>query len=123
MMERGILHESGGGGAKSRAALDEAVRANGYVAAYLLGTKRLPKSLPPFVSPGDDDEAVDYAARCIAGWRNTPGAIEWLRERLGTRTPAPRAQGRGEGGLGAAEQLRTTLCDILAVWVRRPRKQ
>src|ERR1051326_648751 len=70
----------GGDGAKSRMALDRAVRANGYVAAYLLGTKRLPKSLPPFVSPGEEDEAVDYAARCAAGWRNTPGAVDRSEE-------------------------------------------
>ena len=85
----------GGDGANSRAALDRAVRANGYVAAYLLGTKRLPRSLPPFVSPGEEDEAVDYAARCTAGWRNTPGAVEWLRGRLGTKTPVKR--GRRDG--------------------------
>jgi tetratricopeptide (TPR) repeat protein len=75
----------GGDRAKSRAALDRAVRANGHVAAYLLGTKRLPKRLPPFIRVGSEDEAVDYAARCTAGWRNTLGAVEWLRERVGTR--------------------------------------
>ena len=68
------------------------MRANGYVAAYLLGTRRLPRSLPPFVSPGDEDEAVDYAARCTAGWRNTPGALEWLRAQLGTQKPEPRGR-------------------------------
>jgi tetratricopeptide (TPR) repeat protein len=89
----------GGDGAKSRAALDRAVRANGYVAAYLLGTKRLPKSLPPFVSPGDEDEAVDYAARCTAGWHNTPGALAWLRERTGQpRKPKPRGRREGRSG-------------------------
>jgi tetratricopeptide (TPR) repeat protein len=87
----------GGDSAKSRAALDRAARANGHVAAYLLGTKRLPKSLPPFVSPGDEDEAVDYAARCTAGWRNTPGAIEWLRGRLAPAMKMP-ARGRKGGG-------------------------
>ena len=85
----------GGNGAKSRAALDRAVRANGYVAAYLLGVKRLPRLRPPFISIGSEDEAVDYAARCTAGWPNTPGALEWLRERVGTKKPAPR--GRKEG--------------------------
>jgi len=85
----------GGDGAKSRTALDRAARANGYVAAYLLGTKRLPKSLPPFVSPGDEDEAVDYAARGAAGWRNTPGAIDWLRARLGPKKPAARGHKGG----------------------------
>jgi tetratricopeptide (TPR) repeat protein len=79
----------GGDGAKSRAALDRAVQANGYVAAYLMGTKRLPKSLPPYVSPGEENEAVDYAARCTAGWRNTPGALAWLRAHLPAATQAP----------------------------------
>jgi hypothetical protein len=94
----------GGDGAKSRAALDRAVAANGYVAAYLMGTKRLPKSLPPFVSPGDEDEAVDYATHCTAGWRNTPGAIDWLRARLAPaakkraarKAAAPRPRKGGE---------------------------
>lgn len=85
----------GGDGAKSRAALDRAVRTNGYVAAYLLGTKRLPRLRPPFISIGSEDEAVDYAARGTAGWRNTPGALAWLRERVGTKASAPRQPKRG----------------------------
>jgi hypothetical protein len=80
----------GGDSAKSRAALDRAVKANIYVAAYLLGTKRLPRLRPPYISPGGEDEAVDYAARCTAGWRNTPSAIDWLRARLApAKKPAP----------------------------------
>jgi len=85
----------GGDGAKSRAALDRAVQANGYVAAYLLETKRLPRSLPPYFSLGSKDEAVDYAARCIPGWRDRPGAIEWLRERVDPQKQATRRRRRG----------------------------
>jgi len=55
------------------------------------------------VSPGDEDEAVDYAALRTAGWRNTPGAIAWLRERMGAapkkaaaRKPAPPRSRGGE---------------------------
>jgi alkanesulfonate monooxygenase SsuD/methylene tetrahydromethanopterin reductase-like flavin-dependent oxidoreductase (luciferase family) len=64
------------------------------VPAYLLGAKRLPKSPPPYYSPGSEDEAILYAADHAAGWRRTPGALDWLR----ARAAAVKAGGRKPKG-------------------------
>jgi tetratricopeptide (TPR) repeat protein len=63
----------------SRAQLAKALADNAHVPAYLLGERSLPKRLPPYISPGDEDEAIHYALDFRAGWVNTPGAIDWLR--------------------------------------------
>jgi len=80
---------SSGDSAKTRALLDRALLDNRHVPAYLLGAKRLPTSKPPYYSPGSEDEAILYAADHAAGWRRTPGALDWLR----ARAPA-KASGR-----------------------------
>lgn len=68
-----------GDSAKSRKALAAAVEQNKYVRLYVAGQKKLPKTLPPYYSWGDDSEAIHYAANFQKGWDQTPGAIEWLR--------------------------------------------
>jgi len=79
-----------GDSAESRTLLDRALLDNRHVPAYLLGAKRLPASQPPYYSPGGADEAILYAADHAAGWRRTPGALDWLR----ARTVAGKAGGR-----------------------------
>jgi tetratricopeptide (TPR) repeat protein len=69
----------GGDSKKSRALLVQALAGNKYVPAYLCGARRIPRSLPSYISPGRADEAIHYAADFRAGWINTPGAIDWLR--------------------------------------------
>lgn len=69
-----------GDSAKSRKALGAAIAQNEHVRPYIIGEKKLPKTLPPFYSRGDDSEAVHYAARFKKGWDETRGSIEWLRE-------------------------------------------
>lgn len=64
---------------RARELLSEALRRNPYVPAYLLGRKRMPRSLPSTVGFGDESEAVDCAAGQGSAWRETPGALEWLR--------------------------------------------
>ena len=68
----------------SRKQLANAIASNTHVQAYLLGEKPLPKTMPPFISPGGLDEAIHYAAEFRAGWLATPGALDWMR----TTTPA-----------------------------------
>jgi tetratricopeptide (TPR) repeat protein len=80
----------GGDDAESRALLDQALAGNGHVAAYLLRTKRLPKPLPAFYSPGDEDEAILYAAENAAAWTRTPGALDWLRAHAPAAKPKRR---------------------------------
>jgi tetratricopeptide (TPR) repeat protein len=61
-----------------KAALDE----NKHVPAYILGRKKIPRTLPSQYGFGDDNEAVLYAYGNIAAWKATPGALEWLAARV-----------------------------------------
>ncbi|MFQ5451814.1 MAG: hypothetical protein ACE5E9_14410 [Nitrospinaceae bacterium] len=63
---------------ESRAALSRAVESNSHVPKYLLGKKKLPRRLPDYISFGDENEAVTYAAENMACWAGTPGALVWL---------------------------------------------
>lgn len=63
---------------EARAWLQEAKRQNPHVPAYLLGRKRLPRLLPEYIGFGDENEAISYAADFLNGWRQTPGALDWL---------------------------------------------
>lgn len=64
---------------EAEAALEAALDHNEYVPAYLLGKKKMPKTMPAYVGFGDENEAIDYASTGIAHWRNTYGALRWLR--------------------------------------------
>jgi len=57
-----------------RTALDE----NKHVPSYLLGRKKMPRTLPDHYGYGDDNEAVLYAYGNRAAWKATPGSLEWL---------------------------------------------
>jgi tetratricopeptide (TPR) repeat protein len=63
---------------EANAALADALSTNQFVPAYLLGRKRLPQRLPAFVGLGDENEAIEYAAHGIDGWRRISGALTWL---------------------------------------------
>ena len=66
--------------AAARKALQRATAANGFVAAYLTGKRKLPKAMPPYYSPGDRSEAAIYVAEGGAeAWASAPAAVEWLR--------------------------------------------
>ncbi|MBI3961845.1 MAG: hypothetical protein HY335_03755 [Deinococcus sp.] len=67
-----------GTGDSANRALQEALRTNPYVPAYLLGHKSLPRQLPPYVGLGDESEAVEYAAHALGVWHMTEGALAWL---------------------------------------------
>ena len=80
----------GGDSKESRAQVARAQASNPYVPAYVLGTKQIPKHLPPYYSPGEDDEALFYALDFRTGWTNTPGAIDWLKAQIPESKPAKR---------------------------------
>ena len=80
-----------GDSAASRKALAKAVKSNKHVAAYLLGEQPLPKTLPPFISPGQKDEAIHYVAGGRPGWLATSGALDWLRHGLAAPKPVRRS--------------------------------
>jgi tetratricopeptide (TPR) repeat protein len=58
--------------------LQEALSWNAHVPAYLLGKKRIPKHLPPYVTFMGEDEAQHYAAGAKPLWEKTAGALDWL---------------------------------------------
>lgn len=58
--------------------LKAAFHENKHVPAYLLGRKKMPRTLPGLYGFGDDNEAVLYASGNMAAWQVTPGAMEWL---------------------------------------------
>jgi tetratricopeptide (TPR) repeat protein len=63
---------------KANEALKKAVKQNPFVPLYLLGKKKMPRSLPPYVGIGDENEAIEYAAESIEVWRSIPDAFQWL---------------------------------------------
>jgi len=65
---------------KSQKLLKKAAGDNPHVAAYLLGDKAMPKSLPQFYSPGEESEAICYVNEFSEAWRKTDGALPWLRQ-------------------------------------------
>ena len=69
-----------GDSAKSQKLLAAAINCNPFVPAYLLGTKKIPRRLPDVVGFGDESEAIGYAGDNVSGWRDTHGALGWLRE-------------------------------------------
>jgi tetratricopeptide (TPR) repeat protein len=74
------LYQFRNGGASKAAEkrLREALSWNAHVPAYLLGKKRIPKHLPPYVTFMGEDEAQHYAAGAKSLWEKTEGALDWL---------------------------------------------
>jgi len=67
-----------GNSAPANKALAKAVEANRHVAAYLLGAKPFPSTLPGFIGMGDESEAVAYARSAAGAWNAAPDAKRWL---------------------------------------------
>jgi tetratricopeptide (TPR) repeat protein len=61
-------------------ALRDAMEANIHVPPLLLGEKQLPREIPQYVGMGDVNEAVEYVAFAHDAWRQTSGALPWLRK-------------------------------------------
>ena len=77
---------------QARERLAEAETVNAHVRDYLIGERPLPKRLPPFLSPGQPDEAVHYVAEHRSGWTRTSGALDWMRARTPAATKPARAR-------------------------------
>lgn len=66
--------------AKARKLAKGAIKNNRYVPDYLTGRRRLPERMPETFRLGHEDEAVCCASELRAGWKATPGAVEWLKQ-------------------------------------------
>lgn len=64
---------------EARRQLTEAVKQNPHVVPYLIGQRRLPRTLPDYIGFGDESEAEAYMAEFGATWLDTQGALEWVR--------------------------------------------
>lgn len=64
---------------EARRRLDEAMEENPHVVPYLLGQRRMPRTLPDYIGFGDKDEAVACVAEFGDVWSNSPGALDWLK--------------------------------------------
>ncbi len=74
---------------EARRYLHKAEEKNPHVPAFLTGANQLPLESPDFISPGDEREAVGYAREFLRYWRETPGAIPWVRTTLKVARPSP----------------------------------
>lgn len=79
---------------ETRTLLRRAEQGNPHVPAFLAGARQLPRELPEFFSPGEETEAIGHAAGFLPAWRETPGAIPWLRKTLNVPVHAPRTPRR-----------------------------
>jgi tetratricopeptide (TPR) repeat protein len=79
---------------EARRLLKAARKANKYVPPYLLGEKHPPLEQPTSYTLGGESEALIYIGSFLPGWKNTPGAIAWLRANLQTKKhEGPHAKG------------------------------
>lgn len=84
-----LAFRQGGESSQAKQMLAKARKVNKHVPDYLLGHKQLPDEQPPYISPGREDEAANYAGSNRRAWLNTPGAISWLRKTLDLPLPKP----------------------------------
>lgn len=58
---------------------EEAVEENEFIVPFLVGKKKIPKSLPSFYSPGDENEAIIYVDLAQMVWKKNKNAIKMLK--------------------------------------------
>ena len=59
---------------------EEAVEENEFIIPFLVGKKKIPKVLPSFYSPGDENEAIIYVDLAQRAWKNNKKAIKMLNK-------------------------------------------
>lgn len=81
-----VAYRQNGASDQAGELLAAALKRNAFVPAYLLGRRRIPKQLPARIGFGDNNEAIAYAADYKEIWKQTSGAIDWLKSNLGRKT-------------------------------------
>lgn len=82
-----LLYRQEGATRAASKALRTARKLNRFVPEYLVGSAVLPESPPESFVLGDRSEAEAYSGEYLRHWRDTPGAIPWLRETLQVKRP------------------------------------
>lgn len=96
-----------GDSAAGRRLLLDALLSNKHVRDYLSGDLALPETLPPFISPGEKDEAVHYVKDFGKAWQATPGALDWVRDNLPKGKPeSGKAKAKSKPGAAAKPKAR-----------------
>lgn len=75
------LFRRDGDSADAVSAFNEAFETNSFVPGLLTRTRRMPKSLPEYYSPGSLEEAVVYTFFNRRSWLDTKGALAWVSKR------------------------------------------
>lgn len=83
---------------EARKRLKAARKANKHVLVYLTGEEMLPAEQPSYYSPGQQSEAIIYAAGALSAWRSTPGAATWVRESARWSSRKKKSGGPGAAG-------------------------
>ncbi|MBM3321134.1 MAG: hypothetical protein FJY73_10705 [Candidatus Eisenbacteria bacterium] len=63
----------------ARALREAACRENPHMARFLTGKREIPDLQPDSYAFGSEEEAIVFAPDALPAWRQTPGAIEWLK--------------------------------------------
>jgi ST7 protein len=83
---------------EARRLLKAAKKTNKFVPAYLLGEEFPSHEKPRHYRPGDESEALQYIDSFMVGWKDTPGAVGWLRQNVKSRKKTEPAQPKGPLG-------------------------
>jgi len=65
---------------KSQDFLQKAYKKNRYILEYLNEPSRIPDELPNCYAIGSEEEALFYLNDHLPAWKNTPDALNWVRE-------------------------------------------
>jgi len=87
-------------------ALGEAVLQNKFVPKYLLGLLQLPRALPGSYQLGSREEAKIYCHIAQGAWKQTDGALEWLKRNCMTEQTNNRKQNQAASVKGTGLQER-----------------
>ncbi len=74
-----------------------ALECNPHLVTFLTGHRTVPKHIPEMYSHGEETEALTFAGDLLPGWRDTPGAVDWLLKHVDVRR-APKAKGAKRAG-------------------------
>lgn len=74
-----------GDSVKARQCLNAGVKSNSYTVDFLVGRRRLPKAILDMIPIHSEDEGAYYAVNFYEAWIGVPGAIDWLKERIGIK--------------------------------------
>jgi tetratricopeptide (TPR) repeat protein len=101
---------------EARRRLERARKANPHVPAFLLGREPLPPERPGGYSPGQPSEAIIYVGMARSGWKETPGAITWLKQREPGAKPRKPPEPTAQGPTPTVKQRLQRLPQVFDVW-------